>query len=177
MTQSLTVALWLLACWPISWPLCLVYWKLLSLLNSGNYSTGCICVTVPLLVATCRVAMDTAFYPDYHILVAPTLRHQLPSTLNVEFANLSFDADFWFSGRNAVLCLSRGNISNMINLLGVFCCLEFWSILACNKWEETISTSQGLSWSTNSSKCIQCNCAIKQWLLMIIITIVVSFIA
>lgn len=130
----------LLACWPISWPLCLVYWKLLPLSNSGNYSTGCICVTVSLLVATRRVAMDTTFYPDYHFLVAPTLRHQFPSTLNVEFANLSSDADFWFSGRNAVLCLSHGNISNMINLLGVFCCLEFWSILACSKWEETIST-------------------------------------
>lgn len=51
-------------------------------------------MTVPLLVATRKVAMDTTFYPDYHFLVAPTLRHRFPSTLNVEFANLSFDADF-----------------------------------------------------------------------------------
>ena len=42
----------------------------------GEYSPDCFSVTVPLVVAACRVAMDVAFTSTLHQTL---IRHQLPS--------------------------------------------------------------------------------------------------
>ena len=77
---------------------------------------------VPLAKAALMVAMDTTSQ----------------SALMVEFANLSFMLIF-DSVEKMFFSIFHMVTSIMINLLSVFCYLEFWSTLACSKWVETIS--------------------------------------
>lgn len=54
------VALSLLVCWPKVWPFCKLYYNFGRYLVSKSF-TDCIGMTVPLVVAPFRVAMDTSF--------------------------------------------------------------------------------------------------------------------
>lgn len=53
----------------------------------GKHSTDCVSMTVPLVVAACRVAMDASFHPDDHFPSSPPLRHQFPSSTIVDDDN------------------------------------------------------------------------------------------
>ena len=61
--------------------------------NSARYpvgkhnSTDCISMTVPLVVATCRVDTDASFHPDDHFPASPPFRHQFPSVSIVDDKN------------------------------------------------------------------------------------------
>ena len=45
---------------------------------------------MPLVVAACRVSMDTSFGPVFHITAPPTLGHQLPSSSVVDDFSFNF---------------------------------------------------------------------------------------
>ena len=81
----------LVVCWPIAQPLCLLHRKLVppsppssGKYGVGKYSTDCNSVTVPLVVATRRVAMDTSSRSDDPFPGSTNLKALAPKLIFVD---------------------------------------------------------------------------------------------